>query len=166
MRPAVTSDVDVSNRRTIATYVSYGDAQNTVDQLSDIGFPVEKTAIVAQDIRFVKEIIGRRGLMSIAFEGMLAGAGVGALVGFVLGLLSLFQPVVSAFVGAFWGLMLGGAAGLVLGLIGDAVSFGRRDFASLGTFHAGRFDVVADPDVARSAVEHLRDASRLVSLKR
>lgn len=166
MGSPVASKLAHRDRSTVATYSSYGEAQKAVDVLSDLGFPVEKTAIVAQEIRFVEQVTGRRGLASAAVEGGLTGAGVGALVGFLLGLFTFFEPLVSGFVLAFWGLVLGAIVGSVLGLVSQGLTFGRRDFGSVGAFHAGRFDVVADPDVAAEATKHLREAELLLKPKR
>lgn len=166
MRAAGTSDVATSERATVATYASYGEAQKAVDLLADHGFPVEKTAIVAQDLRFVEEVLGRRRLISAAVEAMFTGAGIGALVGFLLGFLSLFEPVVSGTVLALWGLLLGAVTGVLLGLVGHGLSLGHRDFASVGAFHASRFDIVVDPDVAAGAAKYLREVRRLVAPKR
>ena len=48
-------------RRAIASYDSYAEAQKAVDSLSDEGFPVERVSIVAEDLRFVEQVTGRRG---------------------------------------------------------------------------------------------------------
>lgn len=161
MTSAVTPQPVRTERTTVATYSSYGDAQKAVEALVQRDFPVQKTAIVAQDIRFVEEVVGKRTAVSSAVEGALTGAGIGGLVGFLLGLFSFFHPVVSGFVLAFWGLLLGGAVGLALGVGGHSLALGRRDFASVGGFNAGRFDVVVDADFAQRASKHLRESGLL-----
>ncbi len=166
MRRVISSPSTAPERPTVATFPTYQEAQRAIDVLSDSGFPVQKTAIVAHDIRFVEQVVGRRGVMSAAFEGMLDGAGIGAVVGFLLGLFSLFEPVVSAFALAFWGLLLGAVVGFIVGLVTHGLTFGRRDFASVGTLQASHLDVVADHDVADQAAKHLRDARLLMTPKR
>lgn len=155
LRQAAVAEAPPQGRRTVATYRDYADAQKAVDKLSDLGFPVERTAIVADDISFVEQVTGQRNYASVAVQGMLTGAFVGAILGFLLGLFSLIDPLASAFVIAFWGLLLGGVAGIVIGLIGHALTFGRRDFSSVGGFQAGHFDVLADADVADEAERQL-----------
>lgn len=166
MRAAATTSRFSGDRSTIATYADYAAAQKAVDLLADVRFPVEKTAIVADDIRFVEQVTSRRGFVSAAAEGALSGGAVGAFVGLLLGFLSLVEPIVSGFVLAFWGFVVGAAIGLAFGLIGHALNRGRRDFASVGAFRAGHFDVVADPAVADEARKRLHDASLLLTPKR
>ena len=49
-------------RRTIASYPTYQEAERAVDHLSDQGFPVERVAIIGQDVRLVEQVTGRMGL--------------------------------------------------------------------------------------------------------
>ncbi|MEU6422308.1 general stress protein [Streptomyces spiralis] len=46
-------------RRPVAYYKAYREAEHTVDHLSDHGFPVEAVAITGQDVRMVEQVIGR-----------------------------------------------------------------------------------------------------------
>ena len=48
-----------SRRVVVASYESYPEAQRAVDYLSDRRFPVERVAIVADDLRFVEQVTGR-----------------------------------------------------------------------------------------------------------
>src|SRR4051794_16070453 len=63
-------------RRMVASYDSYPEAQRAVDYLSDRRFPVERVAIVAEDLRFVEQVTGRMGYGKAALQG----AGLGALI--------------------------------------------------------------------------------------
>ena len=67
-------------RRTIATFSSYRDAEAAVDFLSDRRFPVERVAIVGQDLRTVEQVTGRVGYGRAA----LGGAAQGALLGLLM----------------------------------------------------------------------------------
>src|ERR687884_1560741 len=89
-------------RVVIASYDSYPEAQRAVDYLSDERFPVERVSIVAEDLRFVEQVTGRRGYGQALLEGAGSGAVVGALFSFFLGLFSLFDPLVSAFLLALY----------------------------------------------------------------
>jgi hypothetical protein len=140
-----------SPRRVVVSYGSYEEAQRAVDYLSDEGFPVERVSIVAEDLRFVEQVTGRRGYGQAALEGAGSGAVVGAFFGFFLGLFNIFDPVVSALVLAIYGLVFGAIVGAIIGLISHALAGGRRDFSSVGGMEAGRYNVMADEEVAEEA---------------
>src|SRR3954470_17818084 len=83
-------------RRIVASFGSYAEAQKAVDYLSDEGFPVERVSIVAEDLRFVEQVTGRRGYGQALLQGAGSGAVVGAFFGFLLGLFELVDPLLSA----------------------------------------------------------------------
>ena len=76
-----------TSRRTIATYTTYADAQKAVDYLSDNKFAVEKTAIVAEGLRFVEQVTGRLNWGRVIANGAGSGALTGVLIGLFFGLL-------------------------------------------------------------------------------
>src|SRR3712207_9523155 len=80
-------------RRMVASYGSYADAQGAVDRLADGGFPVERISIVAEGLRFEERITGRKGYGRAAMEGLGAGGGPGAPIGFLFGLFRLIDPL-------------------------------------------------------------------------
>jgi hypothetical protein len=142
-------------RVVVASYDSYAEAQRAVDRLSDERFPVERVAIVAEDLRLVEQVTGRMGYGRAALQGVAFGALIGLIFGFFLGLFSLFNPVVSAFyLGIVW-LIYGAIIGAVVGLIGHALSGGRRDFSSIEGIQAGYYNVMADEEVADEASQLL-----------
>jgi uncharacterized membrane protein len=138
-------------RRIVASYDSYAEAQRAVDYLSDERFPVERVSIVAEDLRFVEQVTGRRGYGQAALGGAASGAVVGAFFGFFLGLLNIFDPVVSALILALYGLVFGAILGAILGLISQALTGGQRDFSSIAGMEAGRYNVMVDEEVAEEA---------------
>ncbi len=140
-------------RRVVASYDSYAEAQRTVDHLSDKKFPVERLSIVAEDLRFIEQVTGRVGYGRAALSGLFSGAAAGALFGFVFGLFSLVDPLVSGLALALYGLIFGAIVGLIVGLLSHALSGGQRDFSSVGQMQAGRYDVVADEEVAEDALQ-------------
>ena len=144
-------------RQTVASFDNYRDAQRAVDYLSDRRFPVERTAIVAEGLRFVEQVTGRRSWGNSALSGALSGAVVGVLIGFIFGLFSLIEPLVSALVLAFYGLIFGAIVGVIIGLIAYAFSGGRRDFTSIGGVQADRYNVVVDNDIAAEAMGLLEE---------
>jgi hypothetical protein len=139
------------HRRVIASYDTYAEAQRAVDYLSDEGFAVERTSIVAEDLRFVERVTGRRGYGQAALEGAGSGAFIGALFGLFLGLFTLVNPALTALVLLLYGLIFGAIVGAIIGLITHAMSGGQRDFSSVGGIEAGRYNVMADEEVAEEA---------------
>ncbi|WP_405962058.1 glycine zipper family protein [Streptomyces sp. NBC_00723] len=142
-------------RRTIASYTTYQEAERAVDHLADRGFPVERVAIVGQDVRLVEQVTGRMGLGGAALHGAASGALPGALIGWIFGLLNWLDPVVSGLLLALYGLVFGALVGALLGLLAHAAQRGRRDFASVSFMQPSRYDVVADDAVAEHAVQLL-----------
>jgi hypothetical protein len=147
------------SRRMVASYGTYAEAQGAVDRLADGGFPVERLSIVAEGLRFEERVTGRKGYGRAALEGLGAGALPGALVGFVFGLFSLVDLLVSGLLLAFYGLLFGALIGAAFGLVSHALSGGRRDFSSVGAMRAESYDVVADDEVAESAARRLSERS-------
>ena len=149
--PRSTEPGERGARRIVASYDSYAEAQRAVDYLSDARFPVERVSIVAEDLRFVEQVTGRRGYGQAALGGAASGAVVGAFFGFFLGLLNIFDPVVSALILALYGLIFGAILGAILGLISHALTGGQRDFSSIAGMEAGRYNVMADEEVVEEA---------------
>lgn len=147
-------------RRSVASFATYPEAQQAVDLLSDRRFPVERVAIIGEDLRFVEQVTGRQGFGRAALSGLASGAATGALVGALLGLFTLFSPLVSALVLATYGLVIGAVAGLLLGLLSHALSGGRRDFSSVSAVSAGRYDLLVDAEVADDAARLLAAGAR------
>jgi hypothetical protein len=148
------------SRCMVASYGSYAEAQEAVDRLADKGFPVERLSIVAEGLRFEERVTGRKGYGRAALEGLGAGALPGALIGFVFGLFSLVDPLVSGFLLTIYGLVFGALLGAAFGLVSHALSGGRRNFSSVGGMQADGYDVVADEEVAEDAARHLYEQPR------
>ena len=144
------------SRRVVASYGTYAEAQRAVDLLSDERFPVERVSIVAQELRIVERVTGRKGYGQAALQGATSGAVVGAFFGFFLGLFSLVDPIGSALILVLYGLIFGAIIGAIIGLLSHALTRGQRDFSSVGGIEAGRYNVMADEEVAE-------EASRLLS---
>jgi hypothetical protein len=142
-------------RRTIATYSSYGEAERAVDYLSDRGFPVERVAIIARDLKLVEQVTGRMGYKEAALKGAVSGAFVGVLVGWLFGVFDWFNPLLAAAWLAFQGLWFGALVGALVGLTMQALKRGRRDFDSITAVEAEHFDVVVDEEVAAEAARLL-----------
>ncbi|GFE13320.1 hypothetical protein Sgleb_13670 [Streptomyces glebosus] len=143
------------DRRTIASYPTYPEAERAVDYLSDQGFPVERTAIIGHDLQLVEQVVGRVGFGRAALSGAASGALPGALIGWLFGLLNWLNPVLSSLLLALYGLIFGAVIGALLGLLLYSMQRGRRDFASVRTMQPSRYEVVADAEVADQAAKLL-----------
>ena len=140
-----------AHRRSIASYRTYAEAERAVDYLSDQGFPVERVAIIGQDLQLVEQVVGRLTYGKAALSGAASGALPGVLIGWLFGLLNWLDPVVSALLLALYGLVFGAVVGAVIGVLAYAMQRGRRDFDSVQAVQPTRYEVVVDADVADQA---------------
>ena len=142
-------------RRTIATFPSYRDAERAVDYLSDENFTVERLAIVGTGLRYVEEIEGRVTSVRAALMGAGQGAVLGLLLAALFGLFFTDSGVGLAGL-LLYGLISGAVLGALLGAIGHLAQGGRRDFASVASTRADRYEIQADQAVAEEAERLLR----------
>lgn len=125
---------------TVAHFDDYETVQHAVDWLSDEGFPVEKLDVVGSDLRLVERVTGRRTNIRAAAKGALSGLWIGLLIGLLLGLFSsghAFLGVVAA--GAGFGVLWGA----VFGFVTHASTRGQRDFSSMRSLTAMRYQLIA-----------------------
>ncbi|MDQ3547345.1 MAG: hypothetical protein M3439_00870 [Chloroflexota bacterium] len=142
---------DTTDRRTIATYVTYPEAQRAVDYLADQRFPVERVAIVADGIKLVEQVTGRLSYGRAALSGALSGALTGAFFGFIFGLFDWIDPLVSGLVLALYGLIFGAIVGAIFGAVAYAMTGGKRDFTSISGMQADRYSVMVEAGMADEA---------------
>lgn len=142
-------------RLALDSFRTYSEAERAVDYLSDQHFPVERVAIVARDLELVEQVTGRRGYPEAALQGAVSGALAGVLIGWLFGLFNWFDPVTSAFWLALDGLWFGAAVGVIIGLIMQALTSGRRDFNSVAGLKAAHYDLLVDEEVAGEAARLL-----------
>jgi len=136
----------------VATYTKYEDAQAAVDRLSDEGFPVQNVSIVGHDIRTVENVSGRMTNGKAALRGVSGGAWFGLLVGL---LFSFFVPHIS-FIGVIiLAIVLGGLWGALFGFVGHAAQRGTRDFSSVKTMEAGRYELLVRAEFSARAMQML-----------
>jgi hypothetical protein len=135
------------SRRVISSFTQYADAQKAVDFLSDEKFEVARVAIVAEELRYVEQVTGRLDSGRAALQGLIRGGLMGSLIGLVVSFLSTAPTLELVIRGAFVGLLFG----LASSLITYWMTGGQRDFSSFSSMQAGRFDVVADDEVADRA---------------
>jgi hypothetical protein len=136
----------------LASFRTYAEAQSLVDKMSDEGFPVEHVRIVGENLRTVEYVTGRLDLGRAALAGAASGAWFGLLIGLLLGFFTVGESwwwvmLVSLVLGVVWG--------ATFGLIGHWATNGVRDFSSVQTMEAGRYDVYVD-------AQHEAEAARFV----
>ena len=140
----------------VASYPTYAEAERAVDYLSDHQFPVQRTAIVGRGLSSFERITGRLTIWRAAAQSAAYGAVLGALFGWLFGLFDWVNPLVSGLLLALYGVIFGAVAGGLLGLVGHALTGGRRDFSSVAGMRAESYDVLVDAEVAPQAI-HLLD---------
>jgi hypothetical protein len=133
---------------TVASYDDYAAAQRAVDRLSDDGFPVEHLDIIGSDLRLVERVTGRLTKGRAAAAGAASGAWTGLLVGLLLG---LFVNSISWFGVVLTAIVLGAVWGAVFGFVAHAATRGARDFSSVRSFVAGKYDIIARDGTADQA---------------
>jgi len=145
------AEVEGVPRRSIASFSSYSQAEAAVDKLSDSGFPVERTQIVGRNLEFVEQVTGRFGYVDAALRGAATGGITGLLIGWLFAIFDWFDPVVRSgwlILDAIW---FGILVGLVFGLATHVMLRGRRDFSSVPSMRAERYEVLVDERFADEA---------------
>jgi uncharacterized membrane protein len=135
----------------VASFPDYADAQRLVDRMSDDGFPVEHVRIVGDNVRTVEQVTGRMTRGKAAVAGAASGAWFGLLIGLLLGLFAvgpgwIWLVLVSLLIGAVWG--------AVFGFLAHWTTRGQRDFASVMSLQAARYDVYVDASHAAHAARY------------
>jgi hypothetical protein len=143
------------SRRAVASYGTYEEAERAVDRLADLDFPVERVAIVGQDLQTVEQVTGKLNLGRAAWRGALSGAVPGALIGWLFGLFAWVNPLIASALLALYGLVIGAVIGAIVGMIVYAMQGGRRDFESVTVMRPQRYEVVVDDEVADQAARLL-----------
>lgn len=136
----------------LASYADYLDAQRLVDRMSDDGFPVESVRIVGDGVRTVEQVTGRMTRGRAALAGAASGAWFGVFIGLLFGLFTagaawVWFVLISLVIGAFWG--------AVFGFVAHWSTRGRRDFSSVMTLQARRYEVHVDKERAAQAARYV-----------
>lgn len=139
--------------RVIASFTRYADAQRAVDHLSDEELEVSALSIVGHDLATLEKVTGRLTYPRVALMSAGQGAFFGLFFGVILSLFGGGGPLAILLTVA-----LGAAFWMLLGVISYAAQRGRRDFTSMSTIVATRYDVLARPDVADQAARMLQTA--------
>lgn len=142
----------------IAVFDSYPQAQTAVDYLSDCGFPVNKLAIVGNDLRMVERVVGRRSYATAAWRGASSGFTFGILISVVM---LLAFPQLTAINALLYGIMSGIFLGILINMVKYLLSRGQRDFESMTRILPTQFEVFAEAQVAEQAKNLLAKADQL-----
>jgi hypothetical protein len=145
--------------RVVATFGSYREAERAVDRLSDAKFPVERTAILGRNPQFVEQVVGRFGYLDALLRGATVGGLVGLLIGWLFAVFNWFEPTVASGWLILDGLWFGIVVGALAGLLGHALTGGRRDFASVPGMTAESYELIVDEEVADEAARLLKVSS-------
>lgn len=159
MIPPVQSSIKTA-RVSVGTYSTYTEAQQAMDRLADHHFPVERSAIVAENLRFVEQVTGRLNWARSFWYGALSGASTGLLIGFIFGLFNWLNPLISAINLALTGLAFGFVIGGLIGALMYGFSGGRRDFSSISQMQAERYQVMVDTELENQALSILQGARK------
>lgn len=137
--------------QSLAVYEEYADAQKTVDFLSDQQFPVQNCLIVGTDLKQLERVTGRLTTGRIALGGLLTGVWLGVFVGLVLSLFGDEDPLLTILSTAVFGALFG----VIWSLVGYAATRGQRDFSSVSSIVATRYEVLVEHKHAARARELL-----------
>ena len=135
----------------LAVYDDYAAAQKAVDFLSDKEFPVQNCMIVGTDLKRVERITGRLTTGRVALGGLISGVWLGLFVGLVFALFTdekVLGVVLSTVV-------IGALFGVIWALVGYALTRGQRDFSSVTSVVATKYEVLVEHKVAAQARELL-----------
>lgn len=143
---------NVTRSSLLASYPDYADAQRLVDRMSDDGFPVESVRIVGEGVRTVEQVTGRMTRARAAAAGAMSGAWFGVFIGLLFGLFTagaawIWMLLISLLIGAFWG--------AVFGFVAHWSTRGKRDFSSVMTLQAQRYEVHVEAERAAEAARYV-----------
>jgi hypothetical protein len=143
--------LDLQFPQSLATYDDYAAAQKAVDFLSDNHFPVQNCMIVGTDLKRVERITGRLTTGRVAAAGALSGLWLGLFVGLVFSFFVNKNVLAMIFTTALMGLFFG----VVWALAGYAATRGQRDFSSVSSVVATKYEVLVEHKFLQQARELL-----------
>jgi hypothetical protein len=137
--------------QSLAVYDDYAAAQKAVDFLSDKEFPVQNCMIVGTDLKRVERITGRLTTGRVALGGLISGIWLGLFIGLIFALFTdegAFAVIIST-------MLIGALFGVIWALVGYAATRGQRDFSSVTSVVATKYEVLVEHKVAAQARELL-----------
>ncbi len=137
--------------QSLAVYDDYAAAQKAVDFLSDKEFPVQNCMIVGTDLKRVERITGRLTTGRVALGGLISGIWLGLFIGLIFALFTdegALAVIIST-------MLIGALFGVIWALVGYAATRGQRDFSSVTSVVATKYEVLVEHKVAAQARELL-----------
>ncbi|MBC7443782.1 MAG: hypothetical protein H7311_14905 [Ramlibacter sp.] len=132
----------------LATYATYYEAQEAVDQLAKADFPVKQLSIVGNDLKSVERVTGKLTWGRVA----LAGAASGAWLGVFFGLLFfIFSPAGAGLPFVLAAVLIGAGFGMLFGLVSYGLNRRRRDFTSTMQVIASNYQVIVESALVNRA---------------
>ncbi|MEO7448097.1 MAG: general stress protein [Humibacillus sp.] len=139
----------------LGVFDKYEEAQKAVDTLSDKEFPVENVLIVGTDLKQIERVTARLTWGRVLIGGLLSGIWLGVFVGLVI---SLFGGTTNTLGLLLLTALWGGAFGAVWAAAGYAFTRGQRDFSSVSTVVATRYEVFCEHKFAQQGREILAES--------
>ncbi|RAU97194.1 general stress protein [Mycolicibacter senuensis] len=143
------------SRQLIASFDNYWGAQRLVDRMSDGGYPVENVSIVGDGVRTVEHVTGRMTNGRAALAGAGSGAWFGLLIGLLLGIFTAAPVWLTVL---FVAIVIGAVWGAIFGFVAHWSTRGQRDFSSVQTLEAQRYDVYVPTEHAAAAVRYVESS--------
>lgn len=137
--------------QSLGVFDTYAGAQKMVDHLSDNEFPVQDVMIVGTDLKQIERVTGRLTLGRVAMGGLLSGLWIGSFVGLVM----LILEGGSAWSVFLTTLLFGAVFGLIWALVGYQMSSRDRDFTSITSVIATKYEVLTEHKHVQRAHELL-----------
>ena len=137
--------------QSLAVYDDYAQAQKTVDFLSDEHFPVENCMIVGTDLKRIERITGRLTTGRVALGAAASGAWFGLFIGVVFTIFTEESALATIVSTVLFGVLFF----VIWALLGYAMTRGQRDFQSVTSVVATRYEVLVEHKVAGQARELL-----------
>lgn len=147
-----TTDPTIGFTRVVASFPTYREAEAAVDTLSDRGFAVDSVRIVGSGLKMIEHVTSRRGFGRAALSGAISGATLGVILGAFFAIFSPTDPLGSAVVLTAYGFLFGAVVGALFGVAAHAMTGGRRDFESIRSYVADRYDVEVLEEFADDAL--------------
>jgi hypothetical protein len=137
--------------QSLGVYDKYADAQRAVDYLSDREFPVENCMIVGTELKQVERVTGRLTTGRVALGGLLSGLWMGLFIGLIFS----FFGKGNAAAAIISTMVIGALFGVIWALVGYSLTRGRRDFSSVSSIVATRYEVLVEHKLAAQGRELL-----------
>ena len=143
--------------QSLAVYDDYAAAQKAVDFLSDNKFPVEQLMIVGTDLKRIERITGRLTTGRVAVGGAVLRRWLGLFIGLVLSLFTSDEQALAIILST---VLFGALFGMIFALVGYALTRGQRDFSSVTSVVATKYEVLVEHKVRRPGPRAARRAAR------